>query len=362
MWNLIKKDFKVFFQNKKIIMLIAIVSIILIIGTCCSKKEIQQENVFDVSNGIHIGVVDLDGSFYSKMLISYFENDEAFKMYGKISKGTKEEIEQLFQKGELHGYLILPENFAENLLGLKSSPVVSKINTKDMFVAVIFKNMLQSYEKYVYAVEVHAVGLLEYMNQKNMDEKVVSESNFQISKDLIFMILEREKFFEKKVEKTMQDIPTGDYYFQAFMAIFFLFSGVYGGYQHLKEKESGILKRLKITQLTGIKYFFSKWISTGIILTGISMFICFIRSFFLGNYQVFEKWYLYLIAIFLSIFLGLLISCFTKEIRIYFVFINNLYFFMCLVGGALIPIMYLPTNLMMIGRVTPVYWFMQMFL
>lgn len=361
MWSLIIREFKEFFTNKKIIIFFAMVSIILIIGTCCSGEKIQKRGP-KIANTVNIGVVDLDNSFYSNMLISYFENDEAFQMYGKIAKGTKEEIEKSFQKGELHGYLILPEKFAENLLGLKSSPIVSKINTKDMSIALILKNMLLSYEKYVYSVEVHAVGLLEYMLQKDMDQQLVQSTNFQISKDLIFTVLGRGDFFDKNVEKTLYDIPTGEYYFQAFMAVFFLFAGMYGGYHYLKDRQCGILERLKLVELSGRKYFFSKWICTGMIVTLTTIVICLIRGFFVGNKAAFDNWQSYLFAIFLSVFLGLLIGWFTKDTRVYLAVINSFYFCMCLIGGAIIPIMYLPESLVWIGKITPVYWFMQMFL
>lgn len=361
MWNLIQRDCKELFFNIRVIIFFAIVSIILIIGTCCSKEKNPSEEV-RILNTVQIGVVDLDNSFYSKMLISYFENDEVFKMYGKIKTGNKKEIQQAFERGELHGYIILPEKFAENLLNLNSSPVVSKINTNDMSIALILKNMLSSYEKFVYAVEVHAVGLLEYMEEKGMDADIVNASNFYISKDLIFTVLGREEFFNKNMEKTLYSIPTGDYYFQAFMAVFFLFASVYGGYQYLKDRENGTIKRLKLVNLSKRKYFFVKWIVTSITITLCTVIICFFRGFWIGNEIAFSKFGSYIIAIFLSCFLGLLISFLAKNIRIYLIFINSLYFNLCLVGGALIPIMYLPKGLVFIGKVTPIYWFMQMFL
>ena len=62
---------------------------------------------------IQIGIVNYDTSEYSKLLLSFFDGNEAVQNYVEIQHGTKEELETLLLQNKLQVLLIVPENFVK---------------------------------------------------------------------------------------------------------------------------------------------------------------------------------------------------------------------------------------------------------
>jgi ABC-2 type transport system permease protein len=114
-----KRDFKLWFKSKRIWTFLLGVLIMIIISTSWHVKEEVKEE----ANYISIGVVDLDDSDYSKMLLSYFNESELFAEYAKVTVGEQSEIKEKFSKGELTMYLLIPKNFVQNLIDIENVPI-----------------------------------------------------------------------------------------------------------------------------------------------------------------------------------------------------------------------------------------------
>jgi ABC-type multidrug transport system permease subunit len=69
-----------------------------------------------------------------------------------------------------------------------------------------------------------------------------------------------------------------------------------------------------------------------------------------------------LVTVLFSTSLSSLFACIIRKKQDYVFICNMMIFIFCLIGGALIPIMYLPNNMIGVAKVTPVYWFIQVFL
>lgn len=111
-FNLLWKDLKESFYNKKIWMFFTIVSVIIIAGTYCAMKEGETNAM------VSIGVVDKDSSRYSNMLINYFKESKEITEYADIIVATEEEIKSMFENKEVIAYLEIPENFVQNLIAI----------------------------------------------------------------------------------------------------------------------------------------------------------------------------------------------------------------------------------------------------
>lgn len=358
MLYLVKKDCKELFGNKKRIFIITAVLIILIISTYynVSNQKVEPDH------RIRFGLADEDGSVYSKMLIEYFKNSESFASRIRIMEGGDKELEQSFYKGELDLYLQIPRGFAENMIYMEHLPVKVLISTKDVTKAVLLKNILESYEKYIRAVEVNCAAFYNVMEKAGMETDFINKKNIEISYDLIFTALGKEKFFRYLDISEFPVTTLPNYYYIAFISIFLNFMGLYAGFQIMKEKKAGICKRL-YTAGTPVFAFLGEKILFG---------TCFV-FFFISLAYLFPNLYygnrlsaefaavLFLASLFCTC-LSVFLSGFAYKIRDYMIAGNFLCFLFAIIGGGIIPVMYLPGAMAKLAVFTPNYWLIRVLL
>lgn len=355
MWNLMRKDFKELICNRKIWCFVCIVSIIFIIGTCCSQGESSKKKA-----SVTIGIVDNDNSFYSKLLVQYFSQNESFQSYANVIVGREKEMEEQFLEGSMNAYVVIPLNFADNLMKINNNPIAAKINTSDTTTAIILKTMLESYEKYISSVEMNCVALLQLMQQEQMPKSLVEKKNFEISKDLIFMVLDRNHFFENHIENEFVSVPLKEYYKAAIVAILILYLGMYGGFSYLREKENQCLERLHLTNISYVQHFLSKVIMNTVLF---SVVLCGLFGIMRINGVMVQSWKWYgscVASIFMSNCMGMCLAYVSRTSKIYLLLGNIVYFCICMIGGGMIPVMYLPDKLIQISKLTPIYWWISM--
>ncbi len=346
------KDCKELFQNKKRILLIILVLIIFIISTYYNVKN--QKAAAD--NRIRFGVVDEDNSVYSKMLVEYFRENENFSSYIKIVEGNKKELENLFYNGNLDLFLQIPGGFAENMIYLKHEPIKVLISTTDVAKAVLLRNMLESYEKYIRAVEVNCVALFDTMQQAGMKSALINKKNVEISYDLIFTALGKDKFFNFK---KVSDFPVSTlltYYGFALLTILLNFMGLYVGFLISKEKRAGILKRLYTVGITVPVFLLEKILfSAGMIFIMLSAVYIIPNLFLKKSISVIMELFL-MSAVLFSICFSVFLSGLFHDVRKYMLAGNYINFLFAIIGGGIIPVLYMPEFMVKLSLLTPNYW------
>lgn len=358
MLYLLKKDLKEIFENKKRIVILIIVLIIFIISTYYNIINQKEEQ----NNKIKFGVADEDGSVYSKMLLEYFKDSESFSSYITIIGGNSRELEQSFQRGNLDVYLQIPEGFAENMIYMKHLPFKVQISTQDVTRAILLRNILDSYEKYIRAVEVNCASLYDMMRKAGMEEDFINKKNIEISYDLIFTALSKEKFFRYQEKSDFPAANLFTYYYFGLFSILLNFSGLYAGFQIMKEKRAGILKRL---YTAGTPVYAP--VCEKILFTVGFLFVFFslanlISNLYFGN----RLSLLFEMAIFAASFFSVCFSVFLSglfyRVRDFMIAGNFLNFLFGTIGGGIIPIMFLPKELLKLSALTPNYWLIRVLL
>lgn len=354
MWNLIKKDLKILGQYKKIWMLLLAVLIIFIIGTAFYAAEDPAQS----KAGVSIGIIDFDQSEYSNLLISYFKDNEVFSNYVQILVGEEEEIKNKFTQGDLTMYLVIPPNFAQSLITIENIPMKAVIQQEDTTKAIILKNMLLSYEKYISAVELNCVALYDKMEEAEMPESLVNSENVRISYDLVFTALGRNTFFDYVEQKELAGIPIRTYYTYEIVYLLLAYLAVLVGMDFLLERKRGILSRLvttgtKITHVIVAKLCVY---TSGVLVLGVFLSM-------LGKSGYFPTLTLSEV-IFIVLCFGLmelsfiLFGTLLKKVPNYLLFSNSLVIFSAILGAGLIPKLYLPEIMQNFAKVSPNYWFL----
>ncbi len=354
MWNLMKKDLKVWGQNKRIWMFLIAVLIMFIIGTAFyAVKEPALPQ-----SGVSIGVIDKDQSQYSALMVSYFKDNEVFSQYVSVIVGGEQEIKQKFNDGELTMYLLIPPDFAESLIYIENVPMQAVISNQDTTKAIILKNMLLGYERYISAVEVNCVALYDMMQEASMPQSLIDSENVRISYDLVFTALGRENFFDYIEKEDVAGIPLRTYY--TYEALFLLLSylAVFAGMDLLLERKNGILSRLttmgtRITTVVLAKFFLY-----------LGLFSVLALSFHgMGQLGLFPETHLselvFSILYFGTLVLGFLfLGILLQKLPNYLLAANVLILFGAIIGAGLIPYLYLPEAMKLLAKLSPNYWFL----
>ena len=105
-WKIVQREFKYILRNKRILVIMCLVPLILtlIFGAVYNEKTIKN---------MKLGVINYSESQASRELISNFEKTETFSEVRYLA--DEEEIQDLLKKGEIQGAMIIPEDFTEKV-------------------------------------------------------------------------------------------------------------------------------------------------------------------------------------------------------------------------------------------------------
>ena len=352
MLNTITKEIKELFSDKKIWICIITVLIILIIGTSYNKKASQARN----SDFLKLGVINNDDSSYSNLLLDYFNASNTFSSMISVVIGENDEIRGAFDKGELDIYLEIPKGFAENMVNIEHLPIKVNINIEDTTKAILFQNVLESYEKYISAVEVNAVSLYEIMENDGMDKSLISKTNTTISLDLIFTALGKEAFFNYKEIDTFPPTKVSEYYVISILVMTLMYAGLYAGFRVLREIRQGTFTRIMTTQIPIYHFLIAKILFLSTVLAVFTILaICIIKCSIPTGVVIL---YSCCIALF-CVTLSMLLSAFFETTQRFILVGNLLVFYFIVIGGGIVPIMFLPQDILRLSRITPNYYIME---
>ncbi len=351
MFNTIIKEIKELKADKKIWIGILTVLIMIIIGTSYNRNNSE----YTSTEHLRLGIINHDESIYSDMLLSYFNGSETFSSLISVTAGEEKEVKSAFDQGDLDIYLEIPKDFAMNLIRLEHSPINVTINISDTTKAILFQNVLRSYEKYIASVEANAVGLYEIMEQDGMDQELIDETNRKVSIDFIFTTLGKEEFFSFE---PLDQYPTTTlilYYVISLLIMALLYSGLYIGFQILREMKQGTFTRLRTTRTPLYQFLIAKMVILITILTITTVIALSIISKPITIMQVLFSLSIVMFSICLSVLLS---SLFNTTQR--FVLAGNLLFFCFIViGGGIIPMQFLPQSMVNLAKITPNYYMLK---
>ena len=349
MLNTIIKELKELRADKKIWIGIISVLIIIIIGTSYNKKN--TENM--TPKTLMLGVINNDDSSYSELLLSYFNSSETFSSLVNVITGESKEIKDAFQNGKVDIYLEIPKDFAMNMVELKHSPIKITFNTQDTTKAILFQNVLKSYEKYIAAVEANAVGLYEIMEADGMEPKLIDETNVTISMDMIFTALGKETFFTFRPMEKFPATSIPDYYIISILIMTLLYAGLYAGFRILSEMKQGTFTRLRTTKLPMYQFLTAKIL----LMIGVFTVAVTIALSMIGDKKVTLEIVLFSLSVSLfSVTVAAFLCAFFHTTQRFILIGNLLVFYYTVIGGGIIPIQFLPEDIIRLSKLTPYYY------
>lgn len=352
--TMITKDFKLFFAERGTKLLFLLIAAGALLAVFFGKPVA-------LSPKIGLGIVDNDRTEYSEILISYFAENEVFNEYITVFLGDEGQVIKEFKDGRLDLYVIIPEGFTDNLIRIDNDvDMKAVINSSDITKSVVLKELLNSYSKYITAVEVNCQSVYDIMLDGGASYEQAAKTNEEVSYSLIFTALGKDNFFNIVDYDRISGVPLTNYYVYALLAMIILYAGVFCGASLLKEKLCMVSVRLKASGYKVGSMVISKAFTHGTVIGAVLLIVlivinlCSKLSFGAGDIA------LIILSGYLSCLIGALLSLAFKSASSYMIFANMLVLFMCIAGGGVIPVMYLPEAMLRVARCTPNYWFIRM--
>lgn len=353
--NLIKKDFKLFVNNKLLIGIWLILIVGLSIGFS-AKFETKIESV-----GARIGVCNNDSdNKYSNMLVEFFEKNDNFKSLMRIVKADEETLVEMFNNKELDCYVVIPEGFMDKIIDIEPIPVKVRISDDNSVTAIMVRNVLDSYEVYVSSVQNNILALADGLKELGVGKTERNLINTTMSIDLITTVLGKEKFFDYEYVEAYATVDMRNSILFAVVCMVISFGALFAGVDLLKEKEYGVVNRYKAGGGSIVKLIFVKLIFYTTVMYSLILIPNMIGTKIKGESLDMTMMFLYFLIVVFSLSSSLFLAVLSEKIRTY-VLVGNM-FCICtyLVGGGIIPATYLPENMLSISRFMPAYNFIQM--
>ena len=195
------------------------------------------------------------------------------------------------------------------------------------------------------------------MRAEDYDRDLIREKNIEISWDLVMTALGKDAFFEREVFDRMASLPLTDHYIYSVLILLVLYSGMLTGYAVLLERKSGVRARLVSCGISPARTIISKVLVYGTLMSAAFLAVMTVMKQF-GKIEFSFGTGLFLTALIFGA--GIVFSILALLIRSkngYCFFSNMAILLMTILGGGIIPVMYLPNALSKFAQFMPGYRF-----
>lgn len=308
---------------------------------------------------LEIGLIVEDKGIYAGMLTDALTDTEAFRNFANIEQGESENIHKAFKEGKLDAIITMPDGFVNSIMRFESNPIDVMVNYDEPMKAIIIKNIMTSYEKYIASSEIGIMTLFDQMEDLGFDWDTIVTYNEQISYDLIFTALSRNSMMNYNEVVNVPSVVSTIYYFMAIIIMFLMYIATYAAINLIREREDMCFVRLKISKISLLNYMLSKAIGTTLFISTIVLGWLLLFAFF-TNGIIGDNLILLCIFLIISILFNVVLAMFMTayiEREEGVILLSNVFIFInAIIGGSVIPIPMMPEALQKVAIISPNYW------
>lgn len=338
---MVKNEFKLMLLEKnKILGLIISISCILLLAVYISGYLEKRGSILEKFT---LGYVNKDSSNYFSTYLGILKSSDLGNILN-IKKLDELEAEELFKNNEIPLYLVIPENFIEDIQNGNNKSITLVTKNSSKFERNIIEKILKVGSSYLATTQSGIYSTIEVSEKLEIDDKIIrNEIIPKINLDYGIYFLSIGRYFDEKILGTTGDLELGEYYKKS-TAFFLLMlsTGLFLGV--IKEgTDKNIIKRYKLSKIQLWKVARNKLVS--IYLTIIMYSFPLIGLFKIEYFGI----------------IGLLTS---QIFLISFIVKDNMKitammfysFFTLFLSGGIIPLIYLPDFFRYLGIITPNYF------
>tara|TARA_R110001583_G_scaffold69300_2_gene196564 strand:+ start:2176 stop:3405 length:1230 start_codon:yes stop_codon:yes gene_type:complete len=357
---ILKKDLKLFFSNKKAVLLTFLIPIILISLFAFAFGGIGQKSTS--FNPIELLYTDNDQSDFSKKIVNKLNDVKELKLVN-LNEG---ESENLLKKGKNVGFLKIYSGFQDSLKLGKELPVILKYDASKQFEFGILKSIVTGKIMSAVGNEIQKIKTKEYLDKSfnNLTdlqkEKITREVlNSEATNSSTTISLKTESILKEQDKKGILGLiqaVAGT----AIMMLLFSISGVGGGL--LEEKESGTLSRLFYAPLKLTSIIFGK-MGAAFVISFLQLTIMFVFAWLAFGLPIFNDLFSLIILTIAVAFavssFGLFLVSIAKTRQQLQGLSTIIILVMSAIGGSMIPLFIMPSIMQKIAVISLNYWGIQ---
>lgn len=354
------KDFKVRIKDRKAIMMMFLMPIILtaILGSALKGVMGDSNSVMKTTVGVYVNEEDpLTIQFIHSVLL-----DKQMKKTLTVKQAKSEhQLKNWINKEGVDVGIIIPNQWKEKLINDKNTPVVIlPVNGKDLE-ATFIQQLTESFASTTKTIATSTKTVLKDLAVASVaDGKNINTNT--INKELVQNM---EKDLESNLE-LVKDTPIGDkkitsmqYYAAAMAAMFLLFNAMVGGKSFHNEKSTETLSRILTTPTQKNSILLGKFYGT--LLFAFLQFLVFMGA---THYLLKVSWGENSLQTFMIAFvysfavsgLSMIVASFTKDEKMADTLGGIGVQIFSLLGGSMLPISVFPEMLRKISMITPNSW------
>ncbi|WP_053218266.1 ABC transporter permease [Virgibacillus senegalensis] len=301
----------------------------------------------DEDETIQVGLVDLDKSEETTMLVDVIDNSSLLGSYIHITHFTGPEAERAVKDGTISAYIAFPEQFTNDLYTGKSVEIPIVGNADRPVESYVIKELVESMTRYIASAQASILTINEYAKQLPISDKKRQEILLdQFNEFMIYTLSAKGKIFNEREVTNLTTSNPAHYYA---LAGWFVLTTIwfFGIFTLLGDDEgTSMWNRMRLYNVTFLQRMISRLAVTfgyGMLLA-MSGFILYIKLTKTEFYLIDFGRITLLVTIYSLLFLtGMAISDLLFRSKKMTLFIQGIFTGLVLfISGAFIPSLYFP--------------------
>ena len=250
------------FSDYKRIAVIFLVPLLIIGGAAVVFN--RDDNIDSPTAKIKIGIVDLEKSSTSMMLLGTITEEETLSNLMEFEKLDESDAAEYLNKNRITAYIVIPENFSTGLLNMENPPLKLYSNGENMFEFLIVQKTVEGFSKYVNYVEICTSAEYYALRNMGMSREETIDMNDDISYSLIFKTLGRKAFFETVPVYNFPSVSSFIYHGISILVLLLFFMTTFSAMDVIDEIDASITRRIVMAGRNIFSYLLSKVFSYSI--------------------------------------------------------------------------------------------------
>lgn len=215
----------------------------------------------DERSPIEIGLVNLDQSKESRMVVTMLETNEQFKGSMQVETMSEQKAKQKLTEDALSAYILLPKQFSNKLYQGESVSIKIIGNPNDRIRAKLIHTFVDSAARHINSAQANILAIGAYADQLGLSNSARSDLLQSEFKNYIYFTLAKDHALEEALLSNTASSSTMLYYaVSGWFALVSLWLFVCWQFFHADEPQQ-LIKRIRLYNVTPYKRIIAKLIA-----------------------------------------------------------------------------------------------------
>lgn len=166
----------------------------------------------DEKQPIQVGLVDLDHSTETQMVVDLIDESSQLGTFIQIKGMSKNEADKAIIKNQLSSYIVFPEDFTTNLYQGKSIAIPIIGNPDQTTESYLIKELIESVTRHIRASQANILTINYYAAEMGLDSGTREDILFEQFKEYLFYTIGRDKIIsDKEISNNVTASPSNYY-------------------------------------------------------------------------------------------------------------------------------------------------------